>query len=119
MQKKQREEAGRQKNAFLSNMSHELRTPLNSVIALSGVLSRRLRGTIPEEEFGYLEVIEPNDQNLRTLINDILDLSRIEAGREEIKLSRFSFRELADEVAAMIEPQAREKKIDLLNSVSL
>jgi signal transduction histidine kinase/CheY-like chemotaxis protein/HAMP domain-containing protein len=117
LQKKQLDEANRLKSTFLSNMSHELRTPLNSVIALSGVLNRRLANTIPEEEHGYLEVIERNGKNLLVLINDILDLSRIEAGREEIRLSRFSVRELAAEVAAIVEPQAREKNIALLTSV--
>jgi len=81
VQKNQLNEASRLKTNFLSNMSHELRTPLNSVIALSGVLSRRLADRIPEEEYSYLEVIERNGKNLLTLINDILDISRIEAGR--------------------------------------
>jgi signal transduction histidine kinase/CheY-like chemotaxis protein/HAMP domain-containing protein len=118
LQKKQLNEASRLKSVFLSNMSHELRTPLNSVIALSGVLSRRLADSIPREELGYLEVIERNGKNLLELINDILDLSRIEAGREEISLGRFSVRELAAEVVAMIEPQTREKNIAILNTVS-
>ena len=61
-------------------MSHELRTPLNSVIALSGVLNRRLKEKIPNEEYSYLEVIERNGKHLLTLINDILDISRIESG---------------------------------------
>jgi len=117
MQQKQLAEANRLKSAFLSNMSHELRTPLNSVIALSGVLSRRLTAAIPEEEFGYLEVIERNGRHLLSLINDILDLSRIEAGREEISLGQFSMRALVGEVVAMIEPQAREKEIALENRV--
>ncbi len=117
MQKRQLGEANRLKNAFLSNMSHELRTPLNSVIALSGVLSRRLATTIPEEERGYLEIIERNGKGLLTLINDILDLSRIEAGREELGVSRCSVRDLAGELVAMLEPQAVEKKIALLNQV--
>ena len=116
-QKKQLDEASRLKSTFLSNMSHELRTPLNSVIALSGVLNRRLAGTIPAEEYSYLEVIERNGQNLLALINDILDLARIEAGREDLSLSRFSLRELTAEVAAMIEPQAREKNLALVNRV--
>ena len=81
MQKQQLAVAGKLKSTFLSNMSHELRTPLNSVIALSGVLSRRLAGTIPAEESGYLEVIQRNGRNLLALINDILDLSRIESGQ--------------------------------------
>jgi CheY-like chemotaxis protein/anti-sigma regulatory factor (Ser/Thr protein kinase) len=88
------------------------------VIALSGVLNRRLAKTIPAEEFGYLEVIERNGKNLLALINDILDLSRIEAGREEISVNHFFVRELADEIVAMIEPQAVEKKIGLLNQVA-
>jgi signal transduction histidine kinase/DNA-binding response OmpR family regulator/HAMP domain-containing protein len=117
LQKKQLDEANRLKTTFLSNMSHELRTPLNSVIALSGVLSRRLAKIIPAEEHSYLEVIERNGRRLLELINDILDLSRIEAGREEISLSRFSVRELVAEVVAIIEPQAREKNIALIDSV--
>ena len=117
MQKRQLGEANRLKSAFLSNMSHELRTPLNSVIALSGVLGRRLAATLPLEEQSYLEIIERNGKGLLALINDILDLSRIEAGREELSVSRCSVRELADELVAMIEPQAIEKKIALLNQV--
>ncbi|MEI7729204.1 MAG: response regulator [Verrucomicrobiota bacterium] len=117
MQKRQLDEANRLKSAFLSNMSHELRTPLNSVIALAGVLNRRLAHTIPVEEHGYLEIIERNGKNLLSLINGILDLSRIEAGREEVSVSRFSVRDLADELVAMLEPQALEKKIALLNQV--
>jgi len=117
LQKKQLDEASRLKSAFLSNMSHELRTPLNSVIALSSVLSRRLRGAVPDEEYGYLEVIERNGKNLLSLINNILDLSRIEAGREEIRISRFSVRELADDIVATIAPQAREKGISLVTRI--
>ena len=116
-QKRQLDEANRLKSAFLSNMSHELRTPLNSVIALAGVLGRRLNGMIPEEPYGYLEVIERNGRHLLALINDILDLSRIEAGREEICCAQFSMRTLAGEVLAMLEPQAREKEIALRNHV--
>lgn len=118
LQKQQLDEAVRQKSRFLSNMSHELRTPLNSVIALAGVLSRRLRNAIPAEELGYLDVIERNGQNLLTLINEILDLSRIEAGRDEVKLSAFTLRDLTDEVVAMIAPQAQERGLALLNRVA-
>lgn len=118
LQKKQLDEANRLKSAFLSNMSHELRTPLNSVIALAGVLNRRLKDAVPAEEYNYLEVIERNGRQLLALINDILDLSRIEAGREEVSLSRFTVADLVNEVVTMIEPQAREKGVALLNSVS-
>ena len=119
MQKMQLDAANRLKSTFLSNMSHELRTPLNSVIALSGVLRRRLTGTIPEEEFDYLEVIERNGRRLLALINDILDLSRIESGREEIGLGQFSVRALVGEVVEMLDHQAREKNIALHNQVDV
>lgn len=117
MQKTQLDEANRLKTSFLSNMSHELRTPLNSVIALSGVLGRRLADTIPDEEFSYLEVIERNGRHLLSLINDILDLARIESGREDLTLDRFSLKPLLEEIVAMLEPQANEKNIALINSV--
>ena len=116
MQKNQLGEASRLKTNFLSNMSHELRTPLNSVIALSGVLNRRLSKQIPEEEYSYLEVIERNGKHLLNLINDILDISRIEAGHEEVEITIFNLCNLADEVVSMIEPQAKQKNIGLLKA---
>lgn len=118
MQKKQLNEASRLKTNFLSNMSHELRTPLNSVIALSGVLNRRLANQIPEEEYSFLEIIERNGKNLLMLINDILDISRIEAGREEIEITKFNANSLIDEVVNMIQPQAKQKNIELLHGPS-
>ena len=116
-QKLQLDEANRLKSRFLANMSHELRTPLNSVIALSNVLQRRLAGSLPAEECGYLEIIERNGKNLLALINDILDLSRIEAGREDLSLSAFPVREWLDETLALFELQAREKHLTLTCSV--
>ena len=113
MQKKQLNESNQLKTNFLSNMSHELRTPLNSVIALSGVLGRRLAAKIPEEEYSYLNVIERNGKQLLSLINDILDLSRIEAGYEEINLNKFDVNTLVHEVVDLIEQQAIEKNIAL------
>jgi signal transduction histidine kinase/DNA-binding response OmpR family regulator/HAMP domain-containing protein len=113
-QKNQLNEASRLKTNFLSNMSHELRTPLNSVIALSSVLNRRLAKLIPDEEYSYLEVIERNGKHLLALINDILDISRIEAGREEIEISKFDIIGLVKEVVSMIDPQARQKDVSLI-----
>lgn len=114
VQKNQLNEANRLKTIFLSNMSHELRTPLNSVIALSGVLNRRLAGKIPEDEYSYIEVIERNGKNLLSLINDILDISRIEAGREEIDIKSFNVNSLVSEIVAMLSPQAEQKNIELI-----
>ena len=113
MQKKQLDESNRLKTSFLSNMSHELRTPLNSVIALSGVLNRRLVGKVPDEEYSYLDIIERNGKQLLSLINDILDLSRIEAGHEEIQINRFNISKLINEVVDLIEPLAKQKSINL------
>ena len=113
MQTKQLNESNHLKSSFLSNMSHELRTPLNSVIALSGVLNRRLENKIPHEEYGYLHVIERNGKQLLMLINDILDLSRIEAGYEEVQVNRFDVNHLLNEVVQLIEPLAAQKNIEL------
>ena len=113
MQKKQLDEASRLKTNFLSNMSHELRTPLNSVIALSGVLGRRLADKIPTEECSYLEIIERNGRNLLAMINDILDISRIEAGREDLEITRFNTNDTISEVVSMIRPQALQQHIEL------
>lgn len=113
IQKNQLNEVSRLKTNFLSNMSHELRTPLNSVIALSGVLGRKLVNKIPVEEYSYIEVIERNGKNLLTLINDILDIARIEAGREEINIQRFNLNELIVELGSLLNPLAQQKKIKL------
>jgi signal transduction histidine kinase/CheY-like chemotaxis protein/HAMP domain-containing protein len=119
MQKVQLHEASRLKTNFLSNMSHELRTPLNSVIALSGVLHRRLANKIPEDEYSYLEVIERNGKHLLELINDILDISRIEAGREEVEITKFNLNNLISEVVGMLQPQSKQKGIDLIQQVPI
>jgi signal transduction histidine kinase/DNA-binding response OmpR family regulator/HAMP domain-containing protein len=115
VQKQQLNEANKLKTSFLSNMSHELRTPLNSVIALSGVLNRRLNGQIPDEEYSYLEVIERNGKNLLSLINNILDIARIESGREEIEITEFNVCDCINEVVAMIHPQTMNRNLQLEN----
>lgn len=101
------------KTSFLSNMSHELRTPLNSIIALSGVLSRSLTDKISEEESSYLDVIQRNGKQLLVLINDILDISRIESGKEVLEITQFNLCECINEVIEMIRPQILEKNLEL------
>lgn len=119
MQKQQLDEAAQLKNSFLSNMSHELRTPLNSVIALASVLNNRLDGKIPDEEHGYLDVIERNGKNLLALVNDLLDLSKIESGKQEIFTERFNMGVLIKETVELLAPQAEHKGIELINEVGL
>lgn len=112
-QRRQVEEANRLKSEFLSNMSHELRTPLNSVNALSRVLILQTKGKLTEEELGYLEIIERNGKHLLSLINDILDLSKIEAGRMDVTLGRFSVASVLDAIVESVSPLAEEKGITL------
>ncbi len=112
-QRRQVEEANRLKSEFLSNMSHELRTPLNSVNALSRVLILQAGEKLTEEEVGFLEIIERNGKHLLSLINDILDLSKIEAGRMDISLSRFSVKTVLENIMESIQPIADAKEIAL------
>lgn len=117
LQKNQLGQANQMKTSFISNMSHELRTPLNSIIALSGVLSRHLENKIPEDEFSYLEVIERNGKQLLDLINDILDISRIESGREELGISKFNLRNLLTEIISVLSPIAEQKNLKISQSI--
>jgi signal transduction histidine kinase/CheY-like chemotaxis protein/HAMP domain-containing protein len=111
------EEASRLKSQFLSNMSHELRTPLNSVMALSRVLMMQARTKLSAEEVNYLEIIERNGKNLLTLINDILDLSKIEAGRMDVNPTLFSLRLTLENIVESITPIVGEKNIEINHDI--
>lgn len=110
-QRRQVEEANRLKSEFLSNMSHELRTPLNSVNALSRVLIMQTGNKLSREELNYLEIIERNGKHLLALINDILDLSKIESGRVDVEISRFSINHLLENIIENISPLAADKQL--------
>ncbi|UPU34272.1 response regulator [Geomonas paludis] len=112
-QKQLLEEATRLKSEFLSNMSHELRTPLNSVLALSRVLAVQAAPRLSEEERGYLGIIERNGKHLLSLINDILDLAKIESGRQDLFIESVNPAKLAGEVVDSLAVLAREKGIAL------
>ena len=112
-QKQQVEEANRMKSEFLSNMSHELRTPLNSVMALSRVLIMQSEDRLSPEEMNYLEIIQQNGKNLLALINSLLDLSKIEAGKMDINPKEFSLRSAIEMVIERLEPLVAEKGIAL------
>ena len=113
LQRRQVEEANRLKSEFLSNMSHELRTPLNSVMALSRVLISQASHKLSEDESNYLKVIERSGKNLLALINDILDLAKIEAGRMDVSLKLFPLGSAVETIMERLEPLAKEKGLDL------
>ncbi|MGD9910410.1 MAG: response regulator [Candidatus Izemoplasmatales bacterium] len=113
VQKKQLADANLHKTNFLSTMSHELRTPLNSVIALSGVLKRQLEGKISEEDHQYIEVIERNGKNLLLLINDILDISRVESGRVEVLVSEFNPCDAFNDLVSNLSQLAKQKNLEV------
>jgi len=111
MQRAQIEEANKLKSEFLSNMSHELRTPLNSVIALSKILLMQTQDKLDSNEYNYLHIIEKNGENLLNLINDILDLSKIEAGRMDIDVQNVSLKKLFNSIYERLKPIANQKNI--------
>ncbi|MBT3635172.1 MAG: response regulator [Candidatus Marinimicrobia bacterium] len=112
-QRQQVEEANRLKSQFLSNMSHELRTPLNSILTLSKVLIDQTQEILSTEQSHYLEIIERNGKQLLQLINDILDLSRIEAGFAELHINSFNISSTILGIAESLSPLAHKKNLEL------
>ncbi|MCZ7544871.1 MAG: ATP-binding protein [Anaerolineae bacterium] len=101
------------KSAFLANMSHELRTPLNSIVGYSELLTQGFYGALNERQADRLEKINRNGLNLLALINDILDLSRIEAGRLDLNPSRIELAPFVQQIASDIGPQCAAKGLTL------
>jgi len=106
-------EVSRTKSEFLANMSHELRTPLNSVIGFSEVLQDQLFGPINEKQQDYVQNILTSGRHLLSLINDILDLSKVESGKMELELTKFSLQETLDSSLMMLKEKALKGEIDL------
>lgn len=102
------EEANRLKTEFLARMSHDLRTPMNAIIGYARILMRKLEGAIEPRQVQNIENIQTSAKDLLALINDILDLSKVEAGRIEIQREEVSVRRLLDECFAAIAPLLRE-----------
>lgn len=110
---KQLEEADRLKSEFLANMSHELRTPLNSIIGFSEVLLDGLRGELAPGQKEYVEQILDSGQHLLSLINDILDLSKVEAGRMELDLEPLEIRTVLCDSLSIVLEKAGARSVDL------
>ena len=105
--------ASQHKSEFLANMSHELRTPLNAIIGFSEVLSERMFGELNEKQEEYLKDIHASGQHLLSLINDILDLSKIEAGRMELELSDFDLPTTLENALTLVRERAGRHGIAL------
>ncbi|PWU20359.1 MAG: hypothetical protein C5B50_04005, partial [Verrucomicrobia bacterium] len=107
------EELDRLKSQFLATMSHELRTPLNSIIGFTSILRKGFAGPVNEEQHKELGMVFGSAKHLLSLINDLLDLSRIEAGKVEIESEPFNFVEVIEEVVQNLTPLAGQKKLRL------
>ena len=110
---RQLEAASQHKSEFLANMSHELRTPLNAIIGFSEVLTEHMFGELNEKQDEYLKDIYASGQHLLSLINDILDLSKIEAGRMELELTDFDLPQAVDNALTLVRERAGRRGIAL------
>ena len=104
-------EASQHKSQFLANMSHELRTPLNAILGYTELMADGIYGQLPEKTMGVLKRLESNGRHLLGLINDVLDLSKIEAGQLVLDLSDYSLEDIAQTVRSTLEPLAADKKL--------
>ena len=108
---RQLEVASQHKSQFLANMSHELRTPLNAILGYTELMADGIYGELPEKTMGVLKRLESNGRHLLGLINDVLDLSKIEAGQLVLDLSDYSLEDIAQTVRSTLEPLAADKKL--------
>jgi len=111
------ERASKYKSEFLANMSHELRTPLNSALILSKLLADNTAGNLSEEQVKFARTIHTSGNDLLTLINDILDLSKIEAGHVDVRSEPVKTEALLDDLSALLSPIAAEKGLSFTVAV--
>ncbi len=108
----------RHKSQFLANMSHELRTPLNAILGYTELVLDRIYGDIPDRMRGVMERVQVNGRHLLGLINDVLDLAKIEAGQLTLEMAEYSMKRLVRGVLDGLEPLAGEKQITLRGEIS-
>jgi len=106
-------EASKHKSQFLANMSHELRTPLNAILGYTELVLDGIYGEAPQKAQDVLKRVESNGRHLLGLINDVLDLSKIEAGELKLSLTAYSMKDVVYNVFSAVEPLATKKKLDL------
>lgn len=114
---RQLELASQHKSQFLANMSHELRTPLNAIIGYTELIADETYGAVPERALNALERVQVNGKHLLGLINDVLDLSKIEAGQLELALAEYEPRTIVRSVASSMASMAKSKGIELLTEI--
>ncbi|MCG3206894.1 MAG: Sensor histidine kinase RcsC [Anaerolineae bacterium] len=115
--KERAESADRLKSAFLATMSHELRTPLNSIIGFTGVLLQELAGPLNPEQAKQLGMARDSARHLLALINDVLDISKIEAGQLEVVRAPFDMRQAIETVLRSVMPQVQNKGLELMTAI--
>jgi signal transduction histidine kinase len=111
------EAASRHKSEFLANMSHELRTPLNAILGFSQVLQQKLFGELNAKQEEYVEDILSSGNHLLSLINDVLDLSKVEAGQIELEVAPFSLREAVERGVVMVRERASGKGVAVASEI--
>ena len=107
------QEADRLKSVFLASMSHELRTPLNSIIGFTGILLMGMTGELSEEQKKQLTMVKTSSQHLLSLINDILDISKIEAGKVELSCDEFELDDVVHEIVEAFSGEVSDKNLEL------
>ena len=115
---RQLEEASQHKSQFLANMSHELRTPLNAILGYTELIADGVYGAPPDKMLAVLKRLESNGRHLLGLINDVLDLSKIEAGQLTLSLDNYSMKDVVHGVFGAVEPLAADKKIAFKTEVA-
>ncbi len=115
--KERAEAADRLKSAFLATMSHELRTPLNSIIGFTGILRQGLAGPLNDEQKKQMEMVQKSADHLLALINDVLDISKIEAGQLKVGSEPFDLRESVLKMERTVRPLAEKKGLTLTTEI--